>query len=512
MNTAEVQAVLEAEPKILHLGTDTRSAVSIGTMGNSGVDLCRLGLAGHRHVFSSQRQDLQKCLPGRPKAETEAPGPDRLPKHFLATHPVDYLMIDMLNTSVWERLLEEPEFTQLPKIIVVVGESKDLESETGLMDKLLRKRMEVRGYSEQHFWFLCAENYGGAINQERLVAVWGKPGCKLKRPEEFHLPGRNMENLLQPTGIPSGAWVRKPTTVCHDTRQWLPCEVRSTIRGEPVYEIGGIMPDRAKALIQAERGIRRLQTGELAKGKGVAGDWIVKGGNSKPIPSNSLKTTTCLHLWTAILDVVMEEPDPEESEPALETPPSQAGQDPMEAEADTAPETTEDDYTWEWHVPDLSEGSDWYNERVASLTVAVEGLEDAATIYAEGLLALKVHCGNYTAEGPKYLQLLWWEFPVEHWEDLRLGSSMNFLVTPSGELELNSLTDELDIQVAGQFVDQLMDLGVLLLAEGPLLANCPLFCVDKALQPGEKGCITDCKRGGTEPLHGARSGLPNPER
>ena len=73
---------------------------------------------------------------------------------------------------------------------------------------------------------------------------------------------------------------------------------------------------------------------------------------------------------------------------------------------------------------------------------------------------------------------------------------MNFLVTPSGELELNSLTDELDIQVAGQFVDQLMDLGVLLLAEGPLLANCPLFCVYKALQPGEKRCIADCKRGG----------------
>ena len=267
----EVQAVLEAEPKILHLGVDTRSEVSVGTMGNSGVDLCRLGLAGHRHVFSSQRQNLQQCLPGRPKAETEAPGPDRLPKNFLVTHPVDYLMVDMLNTPVWERLLDEPDLTILPKIIVVIGNSKDLENETGLVDKPLRKRMEVRGYSEQHFWFLCAEDYGGAINQERLVAVWGKQGRTLIRPEEFRLPGGNMENLLQPMGIPSGAWVRKPTTICRDTRQWMPCEVRTTIKGEPVYEIGGIMPDRAKALIQAERGIRRLQTDELAKGKGVPG-------------------------------------------------------------------------------------------------------------------------------------------------------------------------------------------------------------------------------------------------
>ena len=36
------------------------------------------------------------------------------------------------------------------------------------------------------------------------------------------------------------------------------------------------------------------------------------------------------------------------------------------------------------------------------------------------------------AEGPRptHLQLLWWEWPREHWDGLRLGSPMNFLIRP----------------------------------------------------------------------------------
>jgi hypothetical protein len=79
---------------------------------------------------------------------------------------------------------------------------------------------------------------------------------------------------------------------------------------------------------------------------------------------------------------------------------------------------------------------------------------------------------------------------------------MNFLITPGGELELNSLSDDIDIEVAGKFVDELMSLGVLLLATEDLKANCPLFCVDKAGQPGEKRCIADCKRGGQNKCSG----------
>jgi hypothetical protein len=73
---------------------------------------------------------------------------------------------------------------------------------------------------------------------------------------------------------------------------------------------------------------------------------------------------------------------------------------------------------------------------------------------------------------------------------------MNFLIAPTGELVLNAEMDELELEAAGKFVDQLMNLGVLQPAEGELLANCPLFCVDKPGQPGEKRCSADMEAGG----------------
>jgi hypothetical protein len=73
---------------------------------------------------------------------------------------------------------------------------------------------------------------------------------------------------------------------------------------------------------------------------------------------------------------------------------------------------------------------------------------------------------------------------------------MNFLIQPSGELILNSEMNEIELIAAGKFVDELISLGVLQPAKEELLGNCPLFCVDKPLQPGEKRCIADMKRGG----------------
>jgi hypothetical protein len=56
-----------------------------------------------------------------------------------------------------------------------MGDPEDLTNECGLVDKPLQKHMEHKGYTDQHFWYACQEfeNYGGAINQERLVAIWG---------------------------------------------------------------------------------------------------------------------------------------------------------------------------------------------------------------------------------------------------------------------------------------------------------------------------------------------------
>jgi hypothetical protein len=47
-------------------------------------------------------------------------------------------------------------------------------------------------------------------------------------------------------------------------------------------------------------------------------------------------------------------------------------------------------------------------------------------------------------------------------------SSMNVLITLDGELELNSMHDDLDTTVTTKFVDELVSLGILLPAEGEL--------------------------------------------
>ena len=65
------------------------------------------------------------------------------------------------------------------------------------------------------------------------------------------------------------------------------------------------------------------------------------------------------------------------------------------------------------------------------MEAAAQQYPKSQEIIAEGLEALEVHRRNYTDDGPNYLQLLlWWEFPPEQWESVRVGSSMRFLVDP----------------------------------------------------------------------------------
>jgi hypothetical protein len=60
-----------------------------------------------------------------------------------------------------------------------------------------------------------------------------------------------------------------------------------------------------------------------------------------------------------------------------------------------------DEYEWEWAVPDLREGGDWHTVQVASLKAAIGKRENTGQILEEGLKALDRHQTNYTDEGPK---------------------------------------------------------------------------------------------------------------
>ena len=166
------------------------------------------------------------------------------------------------------------------------------------------------------------------------------------------------------------------------------------------------------------------------------------------------------------------------------------------------PETTPpaDPSNFTWTPPNLQEGGKWFLERIANLKTSCATYQNTAELVDDGLSRLNRHRLNYSATGPdpSWLQLLWWEFPREHWEDLRNGFRQNFLVPPPTTLTPNSDMSEAGLVAAGAFVDELLSLGAIRSTEDgmKMLANAPLFVVEKPGQPGQWRVIADMKEGG----------------
>ena len=163
----------------------------------------------------------------------------------------------------------------------------------------------------------------------------------------------------------------------------------------------------------------------------------------------------------------------------------------MEAENDWSIANSESDDKKEpfhWTPPDLSIGGEWYNKRVATLWEAADTRPDPEAVVKEGLELLTIHRGNYTATGPspKQLQLLWWEFPPEHWTALREGCRMNFLTLPEACIHDNAHMDHEQLDVAAAFVDELLELKIVKRMDDgrEVLTNSPLFTVPKEGQEG----------------------------
>jgi hypothetical protein len=453
-----------------------RALLRFGTVG-SGLDVIRSVWPQGQHVFSSQSSDLDTVLPRRPGTVELGP-PGRVPIGQLVATPVDVLWVDLTEFDRWETWIERAHAAgTAPKAVAWVTNPAKMVDPTA-EEKLHHrgKRLAAFGYSVR-FWFLRAHEHGVALHQDRLVILYflqaeGDPAPQ--RPIPTLLPARSMTNLLMPTGIPRTAFLDgssrlRAAPIGYDG----PCVVIGQVGSNWVYGDNGLMPDDLHGLVEVRepKRYRRLQSEELAKAKGVPSEWY---GQPKVKPlAKAVAAGTSLHLLTAVGDSLTAWFD------GTADPVSLASR----TEPGAAPAVTpvvppdEEDEDIPWEVPDLSRGEKWHQERRATLERAVESLPNAQQLLDEGEVAMDVHRANYTSEGPQRLQLLWWEFPPEHWEALRVGSSMNFLITPSGELELNSAMDPEQLAVAAQFVDELVSLGVLVEAEEPLTANGPLFLV-----------------------------------
>jgi hypothetical protein len=169
-----------------------------------------------------------------------------------------------------------------------------------------------------------------------------------------------------------------------------------------------------------------------------------------------------------------------------------------QSEADLVPETTP---AFVWHPPDLQEGGAWFRARMESLQRAVQHYpkQRRAALLKEGKEILRIHRGNYDATGPSptQLQLIWWEFPREHWDVIRDGSPMNFMEAPPSVIHPNGSMDADALRTAGEFMDELILLGVLIESSPELVeTNAPLFAIPKDGQPGEFRVICNMKDGG----------------
>ena len=401
------------------------------------------------------------------------------PKKLLDRHPVDLLVVDKssmkkppsLPVFPWERVVSSAASPNRPKVILESWRAASQLWAKGPSVKSCVTRWKALGY-ESFIKLVRGTDVGGAIQQTRVLVArvqtaeahrWRWPRLF---PEESLRP---MSNLLTPTGlVPAYLYLQDQE-----------CPTAAVARLDS-------MPDRPGARIRTERGVRGLLAEEYCRGLG-----LTSSDSTKLSRSVAIRTTSVFH-WEYLSPVL--------SGTAPTSPlPAAASSTPMDAFG-PIPADTESVPPFQWSPPDLQQGGKWFLQRVRNLRLACQPLPDPAAAYDTGISILNRHRLNYDSSGPcpKWLQLLWWEFPPEHWDQLREGCKQNFLIPPPEGLTPNATMDSAGLAAAAAFVDELLDLGVVRdIEEGmSILANAPLFVVEKEGQPGQWRVIADMRKGG----------------
>ena len=419
-----------------------------------------------------------------PKAEYTYTGL-RCKHNLLNQHPIDLLAVEAGGRSIirepnkpehWEIMVATTRLPCRPKFVIESWEARAVTWEHGPVGKAARTRWQDLGYSTR-LQRVDSQDVGGAIIQPRLMVLRIVPHCSWKwSPINTSNQKRPMSNLLTPPGL-----IRRRTS--HSPPQGAGRVYESTT--EP-------MPSAIGRWIKTEKGIRRLLPEEVGRGLGIPKHWEVA---PTLLNARNLNSSTSTYHWEYMGQCFSATTTGPEGNQASEENPDH-GHTPSKADKDGG-ELLED---VTWRPPNLTKNGPWYQARVARLKACALQYPNYHQIVAEGLEDLERHRSNFDHEGPNptTLQLLWWEFPIEHHEDLRRGASMNFLKVPEPGLTDNSdMTDE-QLVVAGEFVDELISLGVLQLppTHRATLLNAPLFVIPKPGQPGQWRCIADMLRGG----------------
>ena len=474
------RSVVGVEVRAAPVAVDEPWVRTLGII-DGGFEVMRAAWPKLDHLFSVRRSNEEGKSEASPEPAHVFREPHRLPNELLNKHPVDLLTIEQGVSSkppsnferhTWEKLVSRTRPENRPRVVIEAWPPNAQLWTKGPACKSTTSRWHDLNYVSR-FKRVAATDVGGAINQSRLLVarvqhewshlwMWGTEETELET-------ARPMSNLLTPPGLVRASYVQGRT-------------------GDPIAHRDP-MPSTMGAYIQTERGARRLLPEESSRGLGVPKEWRVE---SKRITKGLLERTTTLFHWEYLSSTL--------SRPARPMP-SQKGKAPALSWSELRNKTRpKPQVPFSWKPPDLKEGGAWFQKRMVNLRKAAESCDDPPSIIDEGIKAIEIHRQNYTEDGPdaKRLQLLWWEFPEEHWQPLREGTRMNFLQEPEAMIHDNAPMDEEQTRVAAEFVEELLDLGVVQTPrEGrQILTTAPLFVVPKEGQEGQWRVIADMLRGG----------------
>ena len=444
--------------------------------------------------------DAKVSFPGRAVARDYAVEKSKAPDDILNGVPVEVLVADHSRDAPpkdtdplppWYHWLEQATSENLPQMVIQVWPAYLLSQTAGPMGKIQRKRLERLGY-DVRYKFMDATKYGSSVDQQRLIVIgFGNGTTPPNGSDDWLHPHANvdprpMANCLRPY---VGGKTKTPPILSQ-------LKVADATKSP--------MPPKAYAWIRDQHSkVRRLYPDELAKGLGVPKAWLPE--DPRKIKATHVDRLTCSHLWETLgleISSRMHErsirSETESSTPVDQDVHIPQSTPPPPVDANEAPKVEYPD--WAWTLPDLRPNQPWYRRRYGNLRRIVKQypLEDREKMLWEGKQDLHRHRNNYGPEGPQHLQLLWWEFPPEHWETLRVGCSMNFLKDPVAHLWDNSTTSPSQMEAGVAFVEELIALGVLELApdDDPIMANAPLFVLPKPGQPGQWRVLANMKDGG----------------
>lgn len=394
---------------------------------------------------------------------------------------------ESLVDTWFERFIESGEMPR-PTCVVVLERTFSILHNQGGLHRARRKRFQRAGYT-------CYLKY--LPSHAAGAPLWGGHFWSFFA---LHDPARVLPFQQAPLGDPSAPYrASSPCLYEHKVRRWIPesqlLPADQTLhpnhlgqcRGRPVFATDLPLPANPSLLVRGIHGVRGLTGEEWLKLKGLPATWkppwkILQGLILLPsAPEWATIGRACHEL---LAQTLQESPGPTNDLPGCGTP-------------GPTPETTSENHPeWHWEAPDLTPGGAFHTARLDTLRRVVGRLNGPETWVNEGRETLARHSTNYGPSGPNDLVILWWEWPEEHWVELREGASMNFLhLPPAGLVENSDLQGE-ELAAAVEFVDELCELRVLVPPTRPLRNNLPVFTVDKPEQPGQKRPIADGKRGG----------------